>query len=129
MELLDGRVDSIYTRILIDIEGLVVRETEVWINVVRIEHDGLRKLEDILVEEWHLNVGMSIVEVDRALKISACDRHADARLEVICDVTFEIVEQDEELAVCRREDESLGIQVNYCRAGILQRLEGRFNCF
>jgi len=42
---------------------------------------------------------MSIVEVDRALKVSACDRHADARLEVGGDVTFEIVEQDEELAV------------------------------
>ena len=72
---------------------------------------------------------MRIIEVDRTLKISACDRHADARLEVRGDVTFKIVEQDEELAVCRREDESLSIQVNYCRAGILQRLEGPFSCF
>jgi len=116
-------------RILIDIESLVVGETEAWIDVVRIEHDRLRKLKDILVEEWHLDIGMSIVEVDCALKISACDRHADARLEVICDVTFEIVEQDEELAVRWGKDEALGIKINYCRAGILQCLEGRFDCF
>jgi len=72
---------------------------------------------------------MSIIEVDRNLKISACDRHADARLEVRGDVTFEIVEQDEELAVRWGKDEALGIKINYCRAGILQRLKGRFNCF
>jgi hypothetical protein len=83
LELLDGRVDSIYARILIDIEGLVVGETEVWIDVVRIEHDRLRKLEDILVEEWHLDIGMSIIEVDRTLKISPCDRHAYTGLKYV----------------------------------------------
>src|SRR5437763_3113997 len=109
MELLDGRVDSIYARILIDVERLDVGETEVWIDEVRIQRDRLRKQEDILVEEWHLNVGMSIVEVDRALKVSARDWHTHTGFEIFRAVTFEIVEQDEEFVISRREHESLGI--------------------
>ena len=106
MELADGRVDSIYTCVLIDIESLVVGDTEVWINPVRIEHDSLRKIENVLIEEWHFDVGMSIVEFDRAPKISARDWYADTGFEVFGDVTLKIVEQDEEFAVGRREDES-----------------------
>src|SRR6266700_384272 len=129
VELADRGVDSVYSRVLIDVERLVVRDAEDWIDHVRIQRDRLRELEDVLVEEWQLNIIMSIVEVDRALKISVRDWHTHTRFEVLRDVTFEIVEQDEELAVCRRKDESLGIQINHYSTGVLQRLEGRFDRF
>ena len=115
--------------VLIDIESLVVGNTEVWINPVRIEHDSLRKIENVLVEEWHFDVGMSIVEFDRAPKISARDWYAHTGFEVFSDVTLEIVEQDEEFAVGRRKKVDPGIKVDHVSASILKRLEGRFNCF
>src|SRR6266850_1813824 len=127
MKLANGRVNSVYSRVLIDVERLVVRDAEGWIDHVRIQRDRLREQKDVLVEEWHLDIGMSIVEVDRALKISARDWHTDARLEVIRNVAFEIVEQDEEFAVRGWKDEALVIKINHYSAGILQRLEGCFD--
>ena len=39
---------------------------------------SLREVEDILIEERHLRVRMSIVEVDGGLQRPARHRHADA---------------------------------------------------
>src|SRR5215475_2809598 len=125
LELLDGCVDSVYTGVLIDVEGLVVRETEVWINAVRIEDDRLRKVENVLIEKWHLDAGMSVVEIDRALKIPTRHRYSNTRLEVIRDVACEIVEKNEKFAVSRREGKSLLIKVDHGSASILERLKGR----
>ena len=72
---------------------------------------------------------MSIVEVDCALEISARDRYTDAGFEVLCHVTLEVEEQDKGFAVRWGKDEALGIKINYCRARILQRLEGSFDRF
>src|SRR6266853_1636868 len=99
MTLANGRVNSVYSRVLIDVERLVVRDAEGWIDHVRIQRDRLREQKDVLVEEWHLDIGMSIVEVDRALKIS----------------------------VRGWKDEALVIKINHYSAGILQRLEGCFD--
>src|SRR5207248_9080421 len=91
---------------------------------VWIQHDRLRELEDVLVDEWQLNIGMSIVEVDRALKISARDWQAHTGFEIFRAVTFEIVEQDEEFVISRREHESLGIKSNHYVAGSFHRWDG-----
>jgi len=73
---------------LIAVEGLVVGDAEDWIDYVWIQHDRLRELEDVLVKEWYLNIGMSIVEVDRALKISACAWHTHTGFEIFRDITL-----------------------------------------
>ncbi len=88
VKLADGCVDSVYPSVLIAVEGLVVGDAEDWIDYVWIQHDRLRELEDVLVEEWHLNIGMSIVEVDRALKISARDWHTHTGFEIFRAVTL-----------------------------------------
>ena len=73
---------------MIAVEGLVVGDAEDWIDYVWIQHDRLRELEDVLVKEWYLNIGMSIVEVDRALKISARDWHTHTGFEIFRDITL-----------------------------------------
>ena len=118
VELFEGCVDSVYSGVLINIERLIVGDSEDWIDHVRIEGDRFRKIEDVLVEEWHFDVGMRIVEIDRALKIPACHRHSDTCLEILGDVAFEIVEKNEKFAVSRRESKSLGIEIDDSSAGI-----------
>ena len=70
---------------------------------------------------------MRVVEIDRALKVSACDGYSDTRLEVIGDVTLKIVKQDEEFAVSRGEGKSPLIKVDHGSASIRKRLKGRFD--
>src|SRR4030088_990633 len=101
MELANRFVDAIDTRVVIDRECLVVGKAEVWIDEVWIEIDGLRELEDVLIKKRHLDVGMSVVEIDRGLKIAAGHGDTDARSKVFRDVALEIVKQHKELAVSR----------------------------
>src|ERR1700682_859607 len=126
MELADRFVDAVHTRVVIDRERLVVGKSEVWIDEVGVEIDGLRKLEDVLVKKRHLDVGVSVVEVDRGLKISAGDRDTDAGGEIFRDVALEIVKQHEEFAVSRRECEARGIEVDDSGTGRCQGCYGRF---
>jgi hypothetical protein len=120
VELFEGGVDSVNSSVLINIERLIVGDSEGWIDHVRIEGDRFRKLEDVLVEERHFDVGMRIVEIDRALKITARHRHSDTRLEVIGDVAFEIVEKNKKFGIARvREGKSPGVEINYGSAGAL----------
>src|SRR5438067_1070469 len=51
VKLADGCVDSVYPSVLIAVEGLVVGDAEDWIDYVWIQHDRLRELEDVLVDE------------------------------------------------------------------------------
>src|SRR5262245_57908465 len=84
-------------------------------------------VENVLIKEWHFDVSMRVVEVDRALQISARDRQPDRRLKVTGDITFEIIEKDEKLAVRGREYESLGIEIDDGGAGGCERFEHRFD--
>src|SRR5207248_2876490 len=67
LELLDRCVDAVYAGIMVDLQRLVIRKPEVRIDRVRIEADALRELEDVLVKERHLDVGMRIIEIDGGL--------------------------------------------------------------
>src|ERR1700716_3120479 len=112
MELANRFVDAIDTRVVIDRERLVVGKAEVRIDKVRIKIDRLREIEDVLIKERHLDVGMSVVEIDRGLKIAAGHRDTGARSKVFRDVALEIVKQHKEFAVSRRESEARGIEVD-----------------
>src|SRR5712691_981080 len=98
-------------------ERLFVRQAEAWVDEVGVQLDGLRKVEDVLVKERHLDIGMGIVEVDGVLKCPTRHRDTDAGGEVCCDIALEVEEQDEELAVSRREGEACGIEVNHGSTG------------
>src|ERR1700730_1136718 len=126
MELADRFVDAVHTRVVINRERLIVRKSEIRIDKVRIEIDGLREIEDVLVKERHLNAGMSVVEIDRGLKIPAGDRHSDAGCKVFRDVALEIVKQHEEFAVSTRGCEARSIEVDDSGPGRGQRRYGRF---
>ena len=52
---------------MIDFSRLIIRETEAGIHESGGKPDSLRKIEDVLVKEWHLDVGLGIVEIDSIL--------------------------------------------------------------
>src|SRR5207237_6162459 len=73
VELCERGVDAVDARVVVDRQRLVVRDgilaiaqrlRRVWIGVQRV-----RQIEDVLVEERHLEVGVGIVEVDRRLQV------------------------------------------------------------
>src|SRR3954462_11247168 len=102
MEIVNGLVDPIHARVVIDRERLVVRQTsEDWLRVVRPRLEGIAQIEDVLVEERHLISRMCVVEIYGALERSPSDRHSGSRDEVGLHVVAEIKTQHEELAVGR----------------------------
>src|ERR1700738_1805472 len=106
MELANRFVDAIDTRVVIDRERLVVGKAEVRIDKVRIKIDRLREIEDVLIKERHLDVGQSVVEIDRGC-------------------TLKTVKQHKEFAVSRRESEARGIEVDNRGTGSGERSYGR----
>src|SRR4051812_3777337 len=109
---------------MVDLQRLVVGQAKVRIDIVRVELDRLRQLEDVLVKERHLYVGVGVVEVDRSLQCPARHRDTDARGKVVRDITLEIVKEDKELTVGWWENESCGIKINHGSAGRGQSVHG-----
>src|SRR5207253_858803 len=93
-------------RCQLDQSRLAERAPEIRIHDVRISANRFGKVEDVLIEEWHLYIRVRIVKIDRGLKRSARDRNADACGEVLGNIEFKIVQQDEKFSVGRRERKS-----------------------
>src|SRR3979411_3001309 len=114
MEHADGLIDAVHTRVVINGECLVVCQTcEGWLRVVRSRRKRVAKIEDTLIEERHLHIGMRIVEVDRGLECATRHRHTRACREVCLHVVAKVETQDEEFAISRREGEACRVEVDH----------------
>src|SRR2546430_15631773 len=87
--------------------------------------ERVRQVEDVLIEEWHLDIRVGVVEVDGCLQRPAGNRYADAGGKVGSEVVLEVIEQYPKLASRGRESESCRVQIDDGRAGVAERLEGR----
>src|ERR1041385_5784279 len=88
---------------------------------MRVERNALRKIEDVLVKEWHFDICMGIVKIDCIPQRPARHRHADAGGEIGCNIALKFVEQDEQFTIRRWEDEARLIEVNHSGAGSSER--------
>src|SRR5215471_15591087 len=94
----DRRVDVVHREVMVRLKRLVVRQpAERGLWVIRAGREGVAEVEDVLVEERHLDVRMGIVEIDGGLQSAARHWHAGARGEVIRDIVPEVETEDEEL--------------------------------
>src|SRR5205807_8235686 len=119
-ELAKGRVNSVHAGIVINRQRFVIRHAigklcrrksrvhKVWIRIY-----GLCEIEDVLVEKWHFDIGVRVVEVNCSLEGPARHRNSDASCEIVCHIEFEVIEQDEELAIGGREGETRLVEINH----------------
>src|SRR5438105_11801595 len=137
MEPCDGLINSVHAGVVINGQRLVVGEAaEGWLRIVHAGSKRRTKVEDILIEERHLDGGIGVIEIDGGLQRSAGHWYSDTRREVRPHVSAEVEGEDEELAISRWKGEPCGIEINYsgaCRGerfhSFLKRVEHRLRCW
>src|SRR5262249_35026654 len=124
----DRCVNSIHTGIVVDGQRLVVgKAAKHRLGIVGTGCQRVGEVEDVLIEERHLHVGMGIVEIDGGLQSPAGDRHAGPGSKVCLYVITEIEQQNQQFAVSRGESEASRVEIDYggARGGkiVYRRLE------
>src|SRR5215472_18434509 len=115
----DRRVDVVHCEVMVRLERLVVgHPSEGGLWVVWAGRERVAEVEDVLIEERHLDVRMSVVEVDSALQRTARNWDADARGEVGLHVVAEVKTEDEELAGPSRKVIAERVEINERRASV-----------
>src|SRR5205807_3900458 len=113
--------------IVINGQRLIVSHTSKGrLRIVNGGSERSAKVEDVLIEKRHLDVGIGIVEVDGGLQRSARHRYADTGREVCPYVSAEVKAQDQEFAIGWWEGETCGIEINHGGACVRQRRHRRF---
>jgi len=88
----------------------------------------LRQVEDVLVEERHLVSGVGVVVVDAVCSVPPATGTVPLRVaKYLATSNFEVVEQHQELAVGRRENEPGRVQIDDARACRGERCEDRLD--
>src|SRR5215472_3327363 len=79
VELTDGCVNSVYACIVVNGQRLIVgKPSEYRLGIIGTGCKRVGEVENVLVEERHLHIGVSVIEIDRALQIAAGYGYADS---------------------------------------------------
>src|SRR5215471_15029581 len=115
----DRRVDVVHREVMVRLERLVIRQAaERGLWVIRAGRKGVAEVEDILVEERHLDVRMGIVEIDGGLQSAARHWHTGARGEVRLHVVPKVETEHEELAGASGEVVAERVEVDHRRTDL-----------
>src|SRR5262245_53391738 len=106
MKLGDRCVNSVHAGIVVDGERLVIgKAAKDRLRIIGAGGKRVGQVEDVLIEERHLDVSMGIVEIDRGLQSPAGDRYAGPRGKVCFQVIAEVEQQNQKFAVSGGEGE------------------------